>query len=300
MRERLESLRARHGRVDVAFAVYERYEEILGGMMAAAVTLSLFLALLPILLVTSAVVGFLAVKNNDLASSVVDRMGLTGAAATTVTDAIAAASKSRRVASVVGFAGLLWTGLGAAGAMKSAIDRAWQVQGRGIRDRLTGLVWLVGATVGLGASIAVTSLVVAVLPRWAAPFALVLAVATAVLAFWWTFRILAGVDVGWRPHLPGAILAGVGFEALTTVGAWIVPRTVGRSSALYGSLGAVFAILAWMFLFGRLFVFAAVGNVVLYERRKGTVTVGVEVPRVPGAVPVTASRAGAVDEPVTP
>ena len=293
-------MRARYGWLDVAFAVYERYEEILGGMMAAAVTLSLFLALLPILLVTSAVIGFLAVKNNDLASNVVDRMGLTGAAATTVTDAIAAASKSRRVASVLGLAGLLWTGLGAAGAMKSTIDRAWQVQGRGIRDRLTGLVWLVGATVGIGVSIAATSLVVAVLPGWAAPFALVLAVVTAVLAFWWTFRILARVDVGWRPHLPGAIFAGVGFEALTTIGAWIVPRTVGRSSALYGSLGAVFAILAWMFLFGRLFVFAAVGNVVLYERRKGTVTVDVEVPRVPGAVPITASRAGAVDEPVTP
>jgi uncharacterized BrkB/YihY/UPF0761 family membrane protein len=72
---------------------------------------------------------------------------------------------------------------------------------------------------------------------------------------------------------------------------------VARSSALYGSIGIVFGVLAWLFLFGRLVVISSVLNVVLWERRHGTVTVGVEVPNLPGPPPTTGTRSGEADEP---
>ena len=50
--------------------------------------------------------------------------------------------------------------------------------------------------------------------------------------------------------------------------------------------------LAWLLFFGRLVVYSSVLNVVMWESRHGTVTVDVEVPRVPGEVPVEATRAG--------
>jgi uncharacterized BrkB/YihY/UPF0761 family membrane protein len=81
---------------------------------------------------------------------------------------------------------------------------------------------------------------------------------------------------------------------LTLAGAIIVPRSVESSSALYGSLGVVFAIIAWLFFFGRLLVYASTLNVVLYERQRGTVTVEVEAPRFPGEVPTGATRRGVV------
>ena len=71
-----------------------------------------------------------------------------------------------------------------------------------------------------------------------------------VLLFVWMFVALTNVNLPWRDHLPGALLGGVGLEVLKVVGSVFVPRAVASSSALYGSLGVVFAILAWLALVG--------------------------------------------------
>ena len=71
---------------------------------------------------------------------------------------------------------------------------------------------------------------------------------------------------------------------------------VAGSSALYGSLGVVFGLLAAMALFARLIVYASVLNVVKWEADKGTVSVEVEAPRMPGQAPLEADRAGAVED----
>jgi membrane protein len=117
-----------------------------------------------------------------------------------------------------------------------------------------------------------------------------------VVLFLWMFRTLTNVSVPWRDHLPGALVGGVGVEVLKLVGTVYVPRAVSSASALYGSLGAVFAILAWMALAARLVVYASSFNVVLHERRHGTVTVEIKVPRLEGEVPLEANRGGAVAE----
>jgi uncharacterized BrkB/YihY/UPF0761 family membrane protein len=79
---------------------------------------------------------------------------------------------------------------------------------------------------------------------------------------------------------------------LKVVGGIYVPRAVASSSALYGSIGIVFAILAWLLFFGRLIVYSATLNVVLWERRHGTVSVPLEMPKLPGTTPVAATRSG--------
>src|SRR4029450_7566641 len=107
-----------------------------------------------------------------------------------------------------------------------------------------------------------------------------------VLLFLWMFVALTNVSLPWRTHLPGALLGGAGLEVLKVVGSVYVPHAVASSSALYGSLGVVFAILAWLALSARLIVYAAALNVVRYEREHGTVTVEIEVPRLSGRVPL--------------
>jgi uncharacterized BrkB/YihY/UPF0761 family membrane protein len=92
------------------------------------------------------------------------------------------------------------------------------------------------------------------------------------------------------------VLVALGFEVLKAVGSVYVPRAVASSSALYGSLGLVFAVLAWLLLYGRLIVYGAVINVLRHEAEAGTVTAQIEVPRVAGQVPLTTTRGGAVDE----
>jgi membrane protein len=115
-------------------------------------------------------------------------------------------------------------------------------------------------------------------------------------ALWlWAMKVLPNRDVGWKALVPGAVLGAVGFEILKAVGSIYVPRLVASSQALYGTLGTVFATLAWLLFFGRLLVYANVLNVVRWEEDHGTLSVEVEVPKVPGEVSVTASRAGEIE-----
>lgn len=289
----LAPLAARWGWLATALRVQARFGEVHGGYLASAVTLTAFVSLFPLLLAVIGVVGLLSAGADDLAGQVVRRIGLTGDAARLLRETFATAEESGRAASVVGLLGLLWTGLGLVAAFQFAFDAVWQISGRGIKDKLFGLVWLAGA--GL---IFVTSFVATTALRWLPgpswPVGVSLTFGVGVALWLWTFRALTNRDVGWRAFLPGAVLAAVGLEVLKVVGAVYVPRVVGSSSALYGSIGVVFAILAWLLIFGRLVLYAAVLNVVRWEEDHGTVTVEIEVPDVPGSVPVVATRAGEV------
>jgi membrane protein len=258
------------------------------------VTLSIFVSLFPALLVGTAIVGFVANGRVDLAGDIVDRLGLSGTAADVMTQAVASAEHSRRAASIVGFLGLAWSALGVVLAIERGIDKAWQLKRGGIKDRGIAALWLLMTGALLAVSIGLTGVIVSLLPAWAAPVAILPTVAVNVVVFWLTFAMLGTQKVGWRPLLPGALFAGIGLEVLTVAGAYVVPHAVANSSALYGSLGVVFAILAWLFFFGRLLVYASILNVVLYERARGTVTVDIEAPRIPGQVPVEADRGGVV------
>jgi membrane protein len=277
--------------VGTVLRVQQRFSELHGGSLAAAVTLAAFLSLFPLLLALIGILGFFSSQAADLPGEIIGRLGLTGEAAEAVTSAISVAERSRRVASVVGVVGLLWSGLGLVAALQQALNSVWQVEGRGLKDKAYGLLWLVGAVLILASSAALTALL-GLLPGPAAPGALLAALAVSTGLWLWTMRVLCNRDLGWKALLPGALLGAVGLEVLKVVGGIYVPRAVAGSSALYGSIGIVFAVIAWLLFLGRLVVYAAVLNVVRWEEDHGTVSAEIELPRMPGAVPVAASRSG--------
>ncbi len=291
MRQKLEALGERWRWFGTALRLQKRYSELNGNYLAGAVTLASFLSLFPLLLFAIAVLGFFAAGSADLARDVVERLGLTGDAAKAVTDAIATAQKSRKAASLIGIVGLLWSGLGLVAAVQYAVNASWQVTSRGWRDKLKGLVWLGGATVLLLSSVALSA-AINFLPSFFAPLSIVAGLAVNLGLWLWTLDVLANRDVGWKSLLPGAVLGAVGLEILKVGGSVYVPYAVKSASALYGTLGVVFATLAWLLFFGRLVVYSAVLNVVRWEEDHGTKTVELEVPRVAGEVPVEATRAG--------
>ncbi|MGH9265540.1 MAG: YihY/virulence factor BrkB family protein [Acidimicrobiales bacterium] len=301
MKEKLDRFGERWPWFGTLLRVQKRYGELNGNYLASSVTLSAFLSLFPLLLFAIAIIGFFSAGSPNLAADVVERLGLTGDAAGAIDTAIDTAERSRRAASVIGIVGLLWSGLGLIAAFQYAINAAWQVTGRGWRDKLTGLLWLAGATLLFLTSFA-TSAVIRILPGFLAPLG-ILAGLSVNLGLWlWTFKVLGTRDVGWKALLPGAVAGALGLEVLKAVGAFYVPMAVASASALYGTLGVVFAILAWLLFFGRLVVYAAVANVVRWEEEHGTVTVEIEVPRVPPETtpPVDVTRAGETKPQATP
>jgi len=288
----LSPLTSRFGWARTALAVQKRFGAVQGGPLASYITLAAFLSLFPLLLVGIAVLGLVADKR-DVAGTVIDQLSLTGQAADLVHTTLDRASTSKRGASIVGLAGLLWSGLGLVKTLETAFGAVWQAEGRGLKDQLWAFVWLVGAVALLVASVAATA-AAGLLPGPLTWLSLLPTLLVDVALWLWTFKALTTrKGLPWRAHLPGAILGAVGFEVLKIVGGVYVPRLLSSSSALYGSLGVVFALLAWLALFGRLTVYACCLNVVSWEDRHGTVQVDLEVPNVPEqADPVAATRAG--------
>jgi len=278
----------------LVLAVQGRYKELNGRELALAITLSAFLSILPLLLVGIAIFGFFsAAASKDLAAEAVQRLGLDRSSDTArlITEAMHTAESSRKAASVVGLAGLLWTGLGVVRSLQYAWNTAWQVRGRGLRDKVVGVVWLGGAGLLFAGSF-VLSAAAQLLPWYLAPLGIVAGLATGVGLWLWTAHTLPNRRVGWRPLIPGAIFGAAGFEVLKVGASSVVPRFVASSSDLYGPVGVVFALLAWLLLFGRLVVYSAVVEVVMWEERHGTVQLMIEAPARPGIEPLGATRAG--------
>jgi uncharacterized BrkB/YihY/UPF0761 family membrane protein len=68
----------------------------------------------------------------------------------------------------------------------------------------------------------------------------------------------------WRV-VPGALLLGVGAEALRLFVSLYLAGKLERSTGLYGSLGLAVVLMTWLYLVGRLIVGAANLNATLWE-----------------------------------
>ena len=89
-------------------------------------------------------------------------------------------------------------------------------------------------------------------------------------ALWlWTSWVLPKRRVPLRALVPAALVGAVGLEAMKVVGGYAVPTLVTGSSALYGTIGVVFALLTWLLVLGRLVVLVTVVEVLGWERGQG-------------------------------
>lgn len=276
--------------------IQERFGEVNGTALANGIALQTFLSIFPLVIVAIAVVGFLSAGDPDFADSLIDNLSLEGEdGADDLRRAIENAEDSRQAASVVGLAGLLLSGLNLVTAVQRTVDVSWQTHGKGWQDKVKAVLWLLGASLIFLSSFGL-SVVLNFLPGIFAPLSILAGFAVNVALFLWTFTALGRVPISWRERLPGAVFCAVGFEILKIVGSVYVPRLVANSSALYGSLGIVFAVLAWLAFFGRLVVYGSIVNVVSYEERHGTVTVPIRAPRITDALPLEANRAGQITD----
>jgi membrane protein len=258
-----------------AFAA--RYSRLNGRNNAAAITLYGFLALFALAVLATGVIGLVSEKGDDVAETIVNWLGVEGAAAKTVTDAVKTAQQSATVATVVGLAGLVWVGSSFALAVASAYDTAWHVPTRGARSRLVGLGWLCGAFVLLVTGGLLTSLFSS-LPVVLVVVTVVVSLTVDTLLWVFTSRVLPNRRLPWRDMVVPAVAGAVGLEVLKVLGGYVVPRLVAGSSALYGTIGVVFALIAWLWVFGRLVIAITVLEVMRWESAHGTVERLVQAP----------------------
>jgi membrane protein len=260
--------------------VQQRYNEANGRASANSITLDGFLALFALLVLAAAILGFVSADDHDIAHRIVNSLGVKGSAEKLIVDAVDSARRSRRVATGAGILALLVTGTGFALAVANTYDAAWRVQGRGFLDRVIGLGWLTGAFFIFVAAGFATSLWTS-LPTVFAPLVVIISVFANTVGFLWTSWVLPNRRVPLRALVPAALVGGFGLEVLKVVGGILVPRLVANSSELYGTIGAVFALLVWFLVLGRLVVYVTIIEVMHWERGHGTAEVLVDAPALP-------------------
>ena len=89
-----------------------------------------------------------------------------------------------------------------------------------------------------------------------------------VVLFGVLYRFMPHVRLTWRDVLPGAILAGVLWQAAKQLFLLFIGRYLSSSNLVYGSVGAIIAFLMWTYVSSVILLFGALLNRYAAEERK--------------------------------
>jgi membrane protein len=278
------SVRAKHSSADVAAASWTRLGDTNGNLYAGAITYFSFLALFPLLLLGVSIVGFVLSGHPDTMQTLFDKIttNVPGSVGKTLRDSIRTAVDSRTSIGIVGLAGVLLTGLGWIGNLRRAIDAIWArppAERPFLKEKVGNLFILAGLGVGLLISVALTAAWTAAthevlqllslddvpgMGTLVSVAGILIAVLGDAVVFFWLIVGLPVVDVPKRVGIRGALLGAVGFEVLKIVGTFTVAHTANSPTA--GPFAGVLAVLIWIQLVVRWFLYVVAVTAVLSER----------------------------------
>ena len=247
------------------------------GPQSAGLAYYTFLSLFPLLLLALSAIGFLLSGSPDAQRDWVERLtGSIPGLGPLVGRNLRAVVDGRAAAGVLGLVGAAWAGSGVALAAQDALGRIFRTPSRGtVRRRIRSLSTMAGLGMLSLSSVALTGAAAGLFGDGAAdiPFR-VLGVATGLGVDLLLFLLayLALTPPGGPPlrvHVPGAWLMAGGWTLLKVAGSLYTVRVVARLTALYGTVGAVFGLLAVLHVGTRLFLYGAELSAVLSERRAG-------------------------------
>ena len=217
-----------------------RFQTLEGFDRAIALASLTFSALIPLGIVVSG-----AVSDHSIGDHLVDRFGLEGNGATAVKDLFDTGEDLASGFSVFSFFLLLVTILSFSRALQRLFERTWELPPLSVRNTKNGLIWISGLVV----YVVVTGLVRANYNAGVVEVltGAVLAGLTVGFALW-SGVILSNRRVTKRELLPAAVLvATVGFLLAIGGDIW-VPRLFNSYASRYGAVGAVFALISWLFV----------------------------------------------------
>jgi membrane protein len=71
------------------------------------------------------------------------------------------------------------------------------------------------------------------------------------------YRLVPNTYVSWKAAFWAALIASLGWEVTTNAFSWYLESGYAQYSLIYGTLGAFFALLTWIFLISLIIVFCA-------------------------------------------
>ena len=260
--------------VEPVRAIAARYEADELPTHAGALTYGAFLSIPPLLLLAASVIGFViedAAKQEQMINSIVDLIPGLDAVAASLVDSLV---DGRVALGLIAIPGVLWAASGFVARLRHALGVVFRTPWSGLisgrfRGMLVAIPLFAGVLVVLALPGTVSGLAASGVVGVVVEVVTYLAVLAGGVAFFLVaFRFLTPrCPLSWRDHLPGAVCATVGWLLLQQVGALYVDRVVTRGSALYGTLGAVFGLLAFLYAAAYVLLLSAELSEVLWERR---------------------------------
>ncbi len=242
--------------------VYERDRHAGGTLLGSAIALRLFLFFVPMLLFLVGVAGI--VGRYSAIDSLADTAGVGGALAEEIDAALDQRTFTPWFATFTGLVGMAWTGRSLTRALVLSSALSWQMGGRQrMPARVIGVV--VGIVVGIGLAFTVVNQIREA--TGAAITSISYLVIAAVYVVLWTLLFVnlprATSDPG--AALPGSLLVAAVLAGLQAVTQLYLPRQISEASSIYGTFGAVTAVLGWFFILGRVLAFSFSLNAVTFE-----------------------------------
>lgn len=263
--------------VDAVKAFLARSRRDAVDQLAAGIAYFAFLALVPLLLLATAVAGFVledAEAQLRVAQAVTG--ALPGLEAAVLEggplDALLTTLVERRTQfGLVGAASLLYVGLRLAASLMAGVEvvfRADRQRGVRARGRQAGALGALALVVIAG--FVISSVISRLTPWLPGPLSMSVAFAVGslfdVLLFLVAYRVLLPRD-GWREHLPGAIVGALGWAGLKVFGATFLGLRLASAGAVYGTLAGVVTVLVLLYVMARLFLSGAVISALRSEHR---------------------------------
>jgi uncharacterized BrkB/YihY/UPF0761 family membrane protein len=267
--ETMATARERIPGIDIGFLAAQRELGLGGALLAGGLAYRLFLWLLPIGLVGAEILGFWVDANEDSVQDAAKEFGIGAAAVASAADAVETNNSNRILLLLTGLILLAWFSLAFVRALQLAYSLAWGTPRPRLRHPLNAVLLFNGLILTL----AVASAGLAWLRQELGLIGIVGLVLTivyqagvALLIMW----LLPRRTERWQDLVPGAVLVAVGSQVISLAVVFYFAPRIGRSSELYGALGAASVLLVWLYLVARLIMSGAFLNATLWERRQAT------------------------------
>ena len=258
--------RKRSRAFDHAWLAVERFGDVLGGRLAAAISYYGFFAAFSLAVVVYSILGRV-LGGSDA--------GIVGTINNYLDDSLpwvkaTAEQVGRGEVTVIGSVALVLTGVGWVEALRSSQRAVWHLDqhpGNWILRRVIDLGMLVGLGLLLGLSLATSTAIDWVLDWLAGPEATVVGNtvlrASGPLLEFGVNLILAAAVLAALPRLrlsprrlvPPALIVAVGIQLLNTVGRWFIGRTESRPA--YQLVAGAVGLLAYLYLLNQLILLGA-------------------------------------------
>lgn len=244
----------------------DRFEQNRAQEAAAAIAFFALFSLFPLLLFLIGVASYIfqgAISSGQLLDNLSSIIPVSPELITRNIDRVLALRKAFNLIALLGF---LWSASSVFNSLVKNINRAWSnSRPRGFLRRRILAFAIVGGVVGLAFLSLLATTVLNLLPKeWLPDQSILWRLLSNNLPFlvrlllaWALYHWVPDTHVNFMPAFGGAVFTAIAWEATTATFIWYLSSGFGDYKFVYGSLGAIVALMFWMYLSSWILLFGA-------------------------------------------